>query len=113
MGSSGPLDKIADRASRGRLQKTGAPITKAARDPVLVGFRCMRKLSSLALLAFGISIGAVAQTPALRHPTSDAAKMADALRAAPPFITRGATILAWPTTPTGAYHVLRAGTTER
>jgi hypothetical protein len=71
----------------------------------------MRKLSSLALLALGISTSAVAQTPAHRHPTSDAAKMADALRAAPPFITKGATIMDWPATPTGEYRVLRAGTT--
>ena len=72
----------------------------------------MRKLSSLALLAFGISGAAVAQTPAHQHPATDAAKMADALRAAPPFITTGATILDWSTTPTGEYRVLRAGTTE-
>ena len=85
-------------------------VMKTARDLMLK--ECMRKLSLLALLALGISSGAVAQTPADGHPTSDAAKLADALRAAPPFITKGATIVDWPTTPTGEYRVLRAGTTD-
>jgi hypothetical protein len=40
-----------------------------------------------------------AQTTAQDHPTTDAQKIADALRAGPAFITKGATILDWPATP--------------
>ncbi len=38
----------------------------------------MRKLTYLALLALGISSGAVAQTTTHRDPATDAAKIADA-----------------------------------
>src|SRR5262245_9759832 len=53
-----------------------------------------------------------AQTATPAHPTTDAEKIADALRAGPRFITSGATILDWPSTPTGEYRVLRKGTNE-
>ncbi len=43
---------------------------------------------------------------------ADAAKLADALRAGPTFITKDATILDWPSTPDGEYRVLRKGTSE-
>jgi hypothetical protein len=46
------------------------------------------------------------------HPTTDAAKIADALRAGPPFITKDSTILDWPRQPDGEYRVLRKGTNE-
>src|SRR5262245_9712438 len=45
-------------------------------------------------------------------PVTDAEKIADALRAAPNFITKDATILDWPSTPDGDYRVLRKGTSE-
>src|SRR6201993_1330898 len=53
-----------------------------------------------------------AQTTAQDHPTTDAQKIADALRAGPAFITKGATILDWPAVPGGSYRLLRKGTNE-
>lgn len=54
-----------------------------------------------------------AQTNTPGHgPTTDQEKIADALRAGPPFITKNATLLDWPTTPGGDYRVLRKGTNE-
>jgi hypothetical protein len=47
-----------------------------------------------------------------QFPTSDAEKIADALRAGPSFITKDATILDWPSTQGGDYRVLRKGTSE-
>lgn len=44
------------------------------------------------------------------HPTTDSAKIADALRAGPTFITKNATILDWPQKSGGEYRVLRKGT---
>jgi hypothetical protein len=46
------------------------------------------------------------------HPKADAEKIADALRAGPKFITSGATILDWPSSPEAEYRVLRKGTNE-
>jgi hypothetical protein len=46
------------------------------------------------------------------HPTTGSAKIADALRAGPLFITKNATILDWPLQPGGEYRVLRKGTNE-
>jgi hypothetical protein len=48
----------------------------------------------------------------VRLPKTDAEKIADALRAGPKFITRAATILDWPSSPAGAYRVLRKGTND-
>jgi len=45
-------------------------------------------------------------------PATDAAKIADALRAGPSFITEHATILDWPSTQGGEYRVLRKGTND-
>ena len=67
------------------------------------------KLSVLLLLA---TLTAAAQPTAQDHPTTDAQKIADALRAGPGFITKDATILDWPTTPDGPYRLLRKGTNE-
>jgi hypothetical protein len=53
-----------------------------------------------------------AQTAQSNGPTTDAAKIADALRAGPAFITKDATILDWPATKGGEYRVLRKGTSE-
>ena len=47
-----------------------------------------------------------------RLPVTDAEKIADALRAGPKFITSGATVLDWPSSPAGEYRVLRKGTNE-
>src|SRR5262249_5590463 len=53
-----------------------------------------------------------AQTMPPDHPSTDAEKIADALRAGPRFITKDATLLDWPTAPAGEYRVLRQGTNE-
>jgi hypothetical protein len=57
------------------------------------------------------AVTASAQT-ARQGPETDKEKIADALRAGPTFITKDATLLDWPSTPTGDYRVLRKGTTE-
>ena len=67
------------------------------------------KLIDLLLLA---TLTAAAQPTAQDHPTTDAQKIADALRAGPAFITKDATILDWPTAPDGPYRLLRKGTNE-
>src|SRR5262245_10747959 len=54
----------------------------------------------------------IAQTAKDKLPTTDAEKIADALRAGPAFITKNATLLDWPTTTNGEYRVLRKGTNE-
>jgi hypothetical protein len=46
------------------------------------------------------------------HPVTDSAKIADALRAGPAFLTRNATILDWPQQSGGEYRALRKGTNE-
>jgi hypothetical protein len=57
------------------------------------------------------ALPAFAQSPD-RLPTTDAEKIADALRAGPAFITKDATLLDWPSTPGGEYRLLRKGTNE-
>jgi hypothetical protein len=52
-----------------------------------------------------------AQKPESR-PSTDAEKIADALRAGPAFITNNATLLDWPSAPGGEYRVLRKGSGE-
>ncbi len=47
-----------------------------------------------------------------RSPLTDAQKIADAVRAGPPFITKDATVVDWPPTPGGEYRVLRKGSNE-
>ena len=42
-------------------------------------------------------------------PNTDSGKIADAMRGGPPFVTAHATVLDWPTSPGGAFRVLRAG----
>jgi hypothetical protein len=66
----------------------------------------------LIMIAVFAASAAVAQTAQSRTPTTDAEKIADALRAGPAFVTKGATLLDWPSTPGGEYRVLRRGSTE-
>ena len=66
----------------------------------------------LALFLLPAPLAANAQTAPSDHPSTDAEKIADALRAGPRFITKDATLLDWPTTPDGEYRVLREGTNE-
>lgn len=69
-------------------------------------------VTRMGLLWFFTASLAVAQTNMPAHPATDAEKIADALRAGPKFITNGATILDWPSSPTSEYRVLRKGTNE-
>ena len=66
----------------------------------------------LALLLLPATLAASAQTAPPAHPTTDAEKIADALRAGPRFVTKDATLLDWPATASGEYRVLRQGTNE-
>ena len=63
-------------------------------------------------IAFLILITAVsyAQMQASRTSKSDAEKIASAMRAGPKFVTQNATVLDWPSSPSGEFRVLRAGT---
>ena len=66
-------------------------------------------LATTALMLVGSVFNAQTVT---QHPVTDSEKIADALSAGPPFITKDATILDWPATPGGEYRVLRKGTNE-
>src|SRR5260370_12691500 len=69
--------------------------------------RAMRTLGLFSVL----TMAAVASSQnASDHPITDFAKINDALRAGPAFITKNATILDWPKRRGGGYHVLRKGT---
>jgi hypothetical protein len=65
----------------------------------------------LGLLGF-LAIAGVGFSKNSNHPTTDSAKVADAFRAGPPFITKNATILDWPQQQGGEYRILRKGTNE-
>jgi len=67
-------------------------------------------LSTIWLALFLLPATLAASAP--DRPSTDAEKIADALRAGPRFITKDATLLDWPTTPDGEYRVLRQGTSE-
>ncbi len=67
---------------------------------------------TLGLLGF-LAMAAVALSQHTSdHPVTDSARIADALRAGPHFITESATILDWPKEAGGEYRVLRKGTNE-
>jgi hypothetical protein len=67
------------------------------------------KLAAFCLFA---ALTASAQSSADTLPTTDVAKIADALTAAPNFITGGATIMDYPGSKGGEFRVLRKGTSE-
>ena len=67
------------------------------------------KLTLFCLLA---ALTAGAQSTTQHLPATDGEKIADALRAAPKFITDGATILDWPAKKGGEFRVLRKGSSE-
>jgi hypothetical protein len=67
------------------------------------------KLTTIVLLAVS---AACAQTSESSRPTTNAEKIADALRAAPAFVTKDATLLDWPSKPGGEYRVLRPGSNQ-
>ena len=62
------------------------------------------------LLTLSLALPLSAQNNVL--PQTDEEKIADALKGGPSYIADGATILDWPTTPTGVYRELRKGHTE-
>ena len=67
----------------------------------------------LIIIAFLIVTAGFAQaTGSPRLPSTDAEKIADALRAGPAFITKDATLLDWPAAPGREYRVLRKGSNE-
>ena len=66
----------------------------------------------LIMIAVFATTAVVAQTAQSRMPATDAEKIADALRAGPAFVTKGATLLDWPSTPGGEYRVLRKGSNQ-
>ena len=70
------------------------------------------KLLTAVGMLFWCAQVAAAQAASDTKPTTDAEKLADALRAGPTFITQNATILDWPSSPGGEYRVLRKGSTE-
>ena len=67
------------------------------------------KLTVLCLFA---ALTASAQNMTQHLPVTDAEKIADALRAGPPFITGHATILDWLAKKGGDFRVLRKGSSE-
>ena len=67
---------------------------------------------TLGFVGFLIWAAAVLGQGASDHPKTDSAKIADALRAGPSFITNNATILDWPQQPGGDYRLLRKGSNE-
>jgi len=70
------------------------------------------KVWILASVALMLIVRASDAQTVTKHPVTDSEKIADALSAGPPFITKDATILDWPATPDGEYRVLRKGTNE-
>jgi hypothetical protein len=69
----------------------------------------MRKLAFALLITATATYG---QMPASSKSRSDAEKIVSALRSGPKYVTRNATVLDWPTSPSGEFKVLRAGTND-
>jgi hypothetical protein len=76
------------------------------------GLICKNTWINLIAIAFlTVNIG-LTQAAGSRLPTTDAEKIADALRAGPAFITNDATLLDWPSASGGEYRVLRQGSNK-
>jgi hypothetical protein len=75
-------------------------------------FLFIRAARILGFVCFLTMVAVALGQKASDHPVTDSAKIADALRAGPLFITKNATILDWPQKPDGEYRVLRQGTNE-
>ena len=67
----------------------------------------MKKVSFVLLIT---AVVTYAQTPASPKSKSDAEKIVSAQQAGPQFVTQNATVLDYPTSPSGEFRVLRAGT---
>jgi hypothetical protein len=101
-----PVNVVMD--SRRRLLHPWTTLTsKLYRKELFL--RCEIKLTVLCLFA---ALTAGAQSTTEHLPVTDAEKIADALRAAPNFITDGATIVDYPASKGGEFRVLRQGTSE-
>jgi hypothetical protein len=72
----------------------------------------IRFVFALTVVLLSITLFAAAQANLPPRPSTDADKIADALRAGPAFITKDATLLDWPSKPGDEYRVLRKGTNE-
>jgi hypothetical protein len=94
------------RARRMSLQRWAALNWKLCDEFFL---KCKMTLTVLCLFS-ALTVGA--QTTAEHLPVTDGEKIADALRAAPNFITEGATIADYPASKGGEFRILRKGTTE-
>src|ERR1700677_2354325 len=66
----------------------------------------MKTITFLLLFAAAVSFAQIAASPKSK---SDAEKVASAMRSGPKFVTRKATVLDWPTSPSGVFRDLRAG----
>ena len=66
----------------------------------------------LTVFCLFVALAAGAQSATEHLPVTDAEKIADALRAAPHFITDGATIVDYPANKGGEFRILRKGTSE-
>jgi hypothetical protein len=95
------------RARRRLLQRWATLIGKLHRKASFPRFEM--KLNVLCLFA---ALTAGAQSTTEHLPVTDAEKIADALRAAPNFITDGATVVDHPASKGGEFRVLRKGTSE-
>ena len=71
-----------------------------------------RSVARSALFWLSAALAGSAQTAPPDHPSTDAEKIGDALRAGPRFITKDAMLLDWPTTPSVEYRVLRQGSNQ-
>lgn len=72
----------------------------------------LKPVSRVVLLCIFITSLALARMNVSSHTETDAEKITDAKRAGPKFITSGATILDWPSSPAAEYRVLRKGTND-
>jgi hypothetical protein len=95
------------RARRRLLQRWATLNSKLYRKEFFL--RWEMKLTVLCLF---VALAAGAQSTTEHLPVTDAEKIADALRAAPKFITDGAIILDWPAKKGGEFRVLRQGSSE-
>jgi hypothetical protein len=69
----------------------------------------MKRIAFLLLLAAAVTFAQMAKSPKSK---SDAEKIASAMQSGPEFVTRNATVLDWPSSPSAEFRVLRAGTNE-
>ncbi len=67
-------------------------------------------MKKFAFLLLFTAVVTSAQMPASRELKSDAEKIASAVQAGPKFVTQNATVIDYPTSPSGEFRVLRAGT---